>query len=100
MADINTEACFTEDIFNSLALRFGYNQLKTFQKDVIKCVLMDKQDAFVSCKTGSGKSLCFRQLLKEISSLREKDSRGLYYVRMELSDLCTTEYSILSFAWT
>ena len=34
----------------------------------------------------------FRQLLKEISSLREKDSRGLYYVRMELSDLCTAEY--------
>lgn len=60
MADINTEACFTEDIFSSLALRFGYNQLKTFQKDVIKCVLMDKQDAFGFVKQAQGSRFVFK----------------------------------------
>ena len=34
----------------------------------------------------------FGQLLIEISSLLEKISRGLYYERMKLSYLCTTEY--------
>ena len=34
----------------------------------------------------------FGQLLKEISSLLEIISRGLYYERMKLSYLCTKEY--------
>ena len=64
MADSNTEEFVSEDCFKFLASCFGYNGLKSFQKDVIRCVLIDKQDIFVSCKTGSGKSLCFQGLTK------------------------------------
>ena len=51
------EEFVSEDCFKFLASCFGYNGLRSFQKVVIKCVLID---VFVSCKTGSGKSLFSR----------------------------------------
>ena len=72
MAAPNTEGEYSDDIFTSTAAKFGYDDLKTFQKSVIRSVLFSKTDAFVSCKTGSGKSMCFQGITTVC------ESAGLY----------------------
>ena len=49
-----------ENSFLFVARKFGNEQLKTFQKDSIEKIVLDKSDVFMCYKTGSGKSLCFQ----------------------------------------
>jgi ATP-dependent DNA helicase RecQ len=45
-------------VFSKCEQKFNIEKFKSFQLDCL-CNLLDGKDVFVSCKTGSGKSICF-----------------------------------------
>ena len=50
----------TTNYNNTLKKYWGYDKLKTLQKQVIHSIYSEKSDSLVILRTGYGKSVCFQ----------------------------------------